>query len=146
MGQALLLVLVDRTGRGAHAADAGRAHYGAELARANGRERPYSTRTVSRYLAELTAAAMIRTRRRWDPGFAEHLPAFRYLGDKLLEGIGELARQRSRGRRRGRSEPEQDTRPQPGLVAGTSVVRGCAVCHVQAPDHLPGCPHGPPGS
>lgn len=149
LAQALLGVLVDLTGRGTHAASCGRLRLGIELAKAAGGLRAaYSVRHVARCLAELTALGLISTRRRWSPDFAEPLPAYRYLTPKLLGAVADLARQRASKRQRKRwraaeAEAEAENRPTPPAFTSGKVV-GCSACHLQDPDHLPGCPNAPP--
>lgn len=144
LATALLAVLVERTGRGTHAASCGREHLGqalGEVAPRGGEPRAYSVATVGRCLLQLKRADLYRTKRRWSPGFVEPLPAWRYLSDKLLAAVGELATVRSRRRREQRQAA--DAPPPPPLYTSAASVGGCSSCHVIG-DHLTGCPNAPP--
>lgn len=92
-----MLVLVDRTGSGMHAAWAGRAHIGEVVGKMANRDRPYSVRQVSRWLAELTAAGWLDTRHRWHADApTARCTALRSLSAKLLSELDRLAGKRWR--------------------------------------------------
>lgn len=129
----MLLVLVDRTGSGTHAAWCSRAHIGRAVAEMGGRRRPYSERHVSRWLLELRAAGWIDTKHRWhEDAPVARCTALRSLSPKLLDALGRMAGRRWRGRRQPAPAP---------------TVERCEECGLPAPYHVtdePRCSRAPP--